>query len=157
MELRFPALAQSKTAETDLDASERAAQDLFARADANGDGTVSYSEFSNAVQTSVEKQIEHRFKQLDRNGDGRCTRTEVNKMDARRFARFDLNRDGAFTRGELARVIGRQLSARLMRLRVVLDRDGDQSLSVAELTRRTKPATTASTADNGATRTAGQF
>ena len=123
-------------AETDSDTSERAAKELFARADADRDGSVSYGEFSQAVRQSVDKQVAQRFRQLDRNNDGRCTRNEVNKMDARRFARFDLNRDGAFTRAELARVIERTLSSRLLRLFARLDRNEDRSVDVAELAPR---------------------
>src|SRR5262245_21769917 len=140
------ALTSSAFAESpdEADAESSAAQALLQRADQDGDGRVSYREFSKLVRESVDKQVAKRFRQLDRNGDGRCTRAEVNKMDATRFARFDLNHDGAFTQAELTRVIERQLSPRLVQLHNALDRDGDGSLSVAELTRSSKATITAS-------------
>jgi len=114
---------------------------LFATADRDGDGSVSFGEFSAVANESIARQLKKRFQQLDLNHDGRCTRAEVNLMSAARFARFDLNRDGAFTAAELTKVIQPQLGARLADLRMKLDRDHDGRFSVAELTPPSKQAT----------------
>ena len=89
---------------------------LFAAADRNADGSVSFAEFATLARESVVHRIAARFRQLDRNRDGRCTRAEVNKMPADRFARFDLDRDGAFTAAELTTLMLQRLDVRLARL-----------------------------------------
>jgi Ca2+-binding EF-hand superfamily protein len=99
---------------------------------------VSYGELTALVRGSVARRIKARFGQVDRNGDGRCTRSEVNKMSAERFARFDLNRDGHFTAAELATVITRQVADRLQRVYARLDADHNGAFTVAELTLPTK-------------------
>src|SRR6185503_12402260 len=67
---------------------------VWAAADRDGDGAVSFGEFATIVNDSIARRVATRFRQLDRNKDGRCTRAEVNKMTAERFARFDANHDG---------------------------------------------------------------
>jgi Ca2+-binding EF-hand superfamily protein len=107
---------------------------VWAAADRDGDGSVSFGEFADVVNASIARRVETRFKQLDRNHDGRCSRAEVNKMIGGRFARFDLNRDGAFTAAELARVMQAELAGRMQALYVRLDQDKNGTFSVAELT-----------------------
>jgi|RhiMethySRZTD1v2_1073278.scaffolds.fasta_scaffold06878_15 Ca2+-binding EF-hand superfamily protein len=109
-------------------------KDLFGRADLDRDGSVSFGEFATIAGGSLERRILKRFHQLDRNHDGRCTRSEVNKMSAARFERFDLNHDGAFTQKELAVVMTRELTARLEQVYARLDVDRDGRFSLAELT-----------------------
>ena len=107
---------------------------VWAAADRDGDGAVSFGEFATIVNDSIARRVATRFRQLDRNKDGRCTRAEVNKMTAERFARFDANHDGVFTAAELASVMREQLTGRLQDLYVRLDVDKNGSFSVAELT-----------------------
>jgi Ca2+-binding EF-hand superfamily protein len=106
---------------------------LFAAADDNGDGSVTYRELAAVVRNSIARRIKARFHQLDRNRDGRCTRSEVNKMTAARFARFDLNHDGAFTVAELAHVMTHEVTVRLQQVYARLDGDQNGRLSMAEL------------------------
>jgi Ca2+-binding EF-hand superfamily protein len=107
---------------------------LFAAADRDRNGSVSYGEFGAVVRESIARRVAARFRQLDRNHDGRCTRSEVNKMSAARFARFDSNRDGFFTIAELSRVMTQELTGRLDQVYARLDRNRDGRFSVAELT-----------------------
>lgn len=144
-----PCFAQSKPK---ADAAS-AARALHARADKNSDGSVTYAELSLLVHDSVARQIQKRFKQLDRNRDGRCTRAEVNKMDPARFARFDLDRDGAFTRAELAQVMRAQVTERLRRVYVALDLDRDGRITLAEVEPAPKPVVVVATG----TRTTGDL
>ena len=108
-----------------------APQTLFAVADVDRDGSVSFSELALVVNGSIVRRLEKRFHQLDLNHDGRCTLTEVNKMSAARFARFDLDGNGFFTLSELTTAMKRAVTARLEQLRVSLDRDQDGRFSVA--------------------------
>jgi hypothetical protein len=107
---------------------------VWAAADRDGDGTVSFGEFANVVNDSIARRVATRFRQLDRNKDGRCTRAEVNRMGVERFARFDTNNDGLFTSAELAAVMREQVASRVQELYVRLDTDKNGSFSVAELT-----------------------
>jgi Ca2+-binding EF-hand superfamily protein len=107
---------------------------VWAAADRDGDGTVSFGEFANVVNESIARRVATRFRQLDRNKDGLCTRAEVNKMGVERFARFDTNNDGLFTAAELAAVMREQVASRVQQLYVQLDTDKNGSFSVAELT-----------------------
>jgi hypothetical protein len=143
--------AQSKstqstgTATKDLEAVVPNSNALWGAADRDGDGAVSFGEFATVVNESIARRVATRFRQLDRNKDGRCTRAEVNKMTAERFARFDSNHDGVFTPAELASVIREQVAGRLQDLYVRLDLDKNGSFSVAELTPPARtPATNAS-------------
>ncbi len=109
-------------------------KDLFGYADVNRDGSVSFGEFATVARGSLERRILKRFHQLDRDHDGRCTRSEVNKMSQARFERFDLDHDGAFTQKELAVVMTVELTARLEQTYARLDVDHDGRFSLAELT-----------------------
>ena len=127
-----PCFAQSKAVS--------ATRALHSHADQNSDGDITYAELAHYVHASVTRQVAKRFKQLDRNGDGRCTRAEVNKMDAARFARFDLDGDGAFTAAELAQVLRPQVTERLGRVYIALDLNRDGRITLAELTPQEKKA-----------------
>jgi hypothetical protein len=107
---------------------------VWTAADRDADGAVSFGEFATVVNDSITRRVQKRFRQLDRNGDGRCTRAEVNMMAVERFARLDTNHDGVFTVHELAGVMRDQVAARLQDLYVRLDLDKNGSFSVAELT-----------------------
>jgi Ca2+-binding EF-hand superfamily protein len=123
-----------------LDSSSSIApRTLFAIADTNRDGSVSFGELATVVNSSIARRLEKRFRQLDLNHDGRCTLAEVNKMSAARFARFDLDGNGHFTLGELTTAMKRAVSTRLNELRVILDRNRDGRFSLAELV-TTKPS-----------------
>jgi Ca2+-binding EF-hand superfamily protein len=114
--------------------SKPAPRSLFAYADSDKDGAVSFSEFAAVTRASIERRIAKRFRQLDKNHDGVCTRAEVNRMSPARFLRFDLDRDGRFTQSELAVVMKRELGGRLELAYARLDVDRDGRFSVAELT-----------------------
>jgi hypothetical protein len=119
---------------------------VWTAADRDGDGAVSFGEFASVVNDSIARRVTTRFRQLDRNKDGICTRAEVNKMGVERFARFDTNNDGVFTASELAAVMREQVASRLQDLYVRLDLDRNGSFSVAELT---PPARTPNKASAG--------
>src|SRR5262249_47048305 len=99
---------------------------LFAAADRNRDGTVSYDELASIARESIVRRVTTRVHHLDRNHDGRVTKDEVNKMSAARFARFDLDHDAAFTVAELGVVMTRELDGQLPQIYARLDvnRDG---------------------------------
>jgi Ca2+-binding EF-hand superfamily protein len=114
---------------------------LVASADTDADGEVSDAELTTLVREHVEKQLHARFSRLDRNRDGRVTRSEVPSMASARFARFDVNGDGAFTARELGLVLQAQAveSCRSLIVRLDTDRDGKLSVSdVESATRLTK-------------------
>lgn len=111
-----------------------APRSLFAYADRDKDGSVSFGEFATVAHESLARRIANRFHQLDKNHDGGCTRAEVNKMSLARFLRFDLDRDGRFTQSELAVVMKREFAGRLEQTYARLDIDRDGRFSVAELT-----------------------
>jgi Ca2+-binding EF-hand superfamily protein len=137
--------AQSKRVEAlggvrPKDGGEPRPGSLFSYADRDADGSVSFGEFAGVVHESIARRVAKRFRQLDRNHDGRCTRAEVNKMIQARFLRFDLNRDGYFTASELAVVMKRELAAHLEQTYARLDVNRDGRFSLAELTPARKPA-----------------
>ena len=136
----------SSSAKKELDLAAPVSNAVWTAADRDGDGSVSFGEFANVVNESIGRRVATRFRQLDRNQDGRCTRAEVNKMGVERFARFDLDNDGLFTAAELAGVMREQVAGRLQQLYVRLDLDRNGSFSVAELTppARTPASKTAS-------------
>jgi hypothetical protein len=114
--------------------SDRIYEELVAAADANGDGNVSNAELAALVIRHVHKQVAERFQRLDRNGDGRVTRSEVPTMLAARFERFDANGDGAFTVTELTATMREQAVERCRAVFARLDVDEDDALSVADAT-----------------------
>jgi Ca2+-binding EF-hand superfamily protein len=103
--------------------------ELVAAADADGDERVSATELESLVHRQVQKQIEARFRRLDRNRDGRVVRDEVPSMLSARFARLDADRDGSFTMAELASVMHGQAAERCRTAfaRLDVDRDGELS------------------------------
>ncbi len=119
--------------------STAAANSVWAAADRDRDGNVSFGEFATVVKDSIARRVQKRFNQLDRNHDGRCTRAEVNMMPVERFVRFDLDHDGSFTAHELATVMQSELAGRLKELYVRLDLDKNGTFSVAELTPAPQP------------------
>ena len=107
---------------------------LFAAADANHDGVVTYAEFANVARSGIARRVVVRFHELDRNHDGRISRSEVNLMSAERFARFDLDHDGFFTVRELSTAMTHELDAQLPQVYARLDVNHDGRFTVAELT-----------------------
>jgi hypothetical protein len=105
---------------------------LVAAADANGDGRVSAAELEAFVVRYVKKQVDARFRRLDRNADGRVARAEVPNMVAARFARFDANGDGAFTATELSERMVQEASERCRVVFERLDVDADGEVAVAD-------------------------
>jgi hypothetical protein len=106
--------------------------ELVAAADANGDARVSGAELQAFVVRYVKKQVDARFRRLDRNADGHIERSEVPSMVAARFARFDANGDGSFTATELSEVMLREASERCQVVFERLDVDADGALAVAD-------------------------
>jgi hypothetical protein len=119
------------------DRQDAAYTELVAAADADGNEQVNADELLSVVRTYVRKQVEARFRRLDRNRDGRVTRREVPSMHASRFARFDANADGAFTVVELERAMQHQAATRCRAVfaRLDVDRDGELSALDAESAR----------------------
>jgi hypothetical protein len=76
------------------------------RADTNGDGRLSASEWAAARPDKAGKAPKQdpsrKFGRLDRNRDGYLDRSEIGAFVARRFARLDANGDGVLTRSERA-------------------------------------------------------
>ena len=105
---------------------------LIAAADSNGDGRVSAAELEAFVVRHVKKQVDARFRRLDRNADGRVARAEVPNMVAARFARFDANGDGAFTATELSERMVQEASERCRVVFARLDADADGEVAVAD-------------------------
>jgi Ca2+-binding EF-hand superfamily protein len=124
----LPAPADASTTEPDS-----ASVQLLTAADENADGKVTLGELGAFIERRIGKRVGARHAQLDRNHDGRVTRSEVPKMLAARFARFDLNRDGSFTSTELLHVMTGEVKQRLQTLFARLDLDGDTRVSLAEL------------------------
>jgi hypothetical protein len=131
---RSKTMQPSSSARKELEAAPPVSNVVWAAADRDGDGSVSFGEFANVAHESIARRVATRFRQLDRNRDGRCSRAEVNMMGVERFGRFDLDNDGFFTAAELAGVMRAQLAGRLEQLYVRLDLDRNGSFSVAELT-----------------------
>jgi Ca2+-binding EF-hand superfamily protein len=115
---------------------------LVAAADANGDGRVSAAELEAFVVRYVKKQVDARFRRLDRNADGRVARAEVPNMVAARFARFDANGDGAFTATELSERMVQEASerCRVVFERLDVDADGEVALADASAARPVRVA-----------------
>jgi hypothetical protein len=115
---------------------------LVAAADANGDGRVSAAELEAFVVRYVKKQVDARFRRLDRNADGRVARAEVPNMVAARFARFDANGDGAFTATELSERMVQEASerCRIVFERLDVDADGEVALADASAARPVRVA-----------------
>jgi hypothetical protein len=114
--------------------------ELVALADADGDERVSAAELDSLVHRQVQKQVEARFRRLDRNRDGRVAHDEVPSMVSARFARLDADRDGSFTLAELARVMHQRAAERCRTVfaRLDVDRDGELSALDAESARPTR-------------------
>lgn len=106
---------------------------LLHAADANGDAQVSTAELEALVQRHIQEQVQQRFSRLDRNADGRVTRSEVPSMKAARFARFDVDGDAFFTVIELAQVMEAIARRRCEMVVARLDADGDGALTARDL------------------------
>ncbi|MGB0412067.1 MAG: EF-hand domain-containing protein [Pikeienuella sp.] len=82
----------------------------FAAADANGDGSLTADELSNAAAKRAERRIAGMLKRLDANGDGAIDAAEFaakrgegkhhGRHGAKMFKRFDTDGDGRVTRAE---------------------------------------------------------
>ena len=101
-------------------------------ADSDGDERVTGTELQKFVLLHVRKQVESRFRRLDRNRDGQITPAEVPTMDRQRFVRFDLNRDDRLTSSELESVVRRQALSRCHEVFARLDLDRDGVISATE-------------------------
>jgi Ca2+-binding EF-hand superfamily protein len=109
---------------------------LLDAADANGDAQVSTAELESLVQRHIQEQVQQRFRRLDRNADGRVSRSEVPSMKAARFARFDLDGNAFFTVAELAQVMEVTARRRCELVVARLDADGDGALTARDLDSR---------------------
>lgn len=72
---------------------------VFARLDANRDGSVTAAEFSNIAKARRDEMLERGFKRMDRDSDGVLSRTEFPPMRTRLQA-LDTNHDGKVSRDE---------------------------------------------------------
>jgi hypothetical protein len=124
--------APSQEAAEVADREDAAYTELVAAADADGDQQVNSGELLSVVRRYVRKQVEVRFRRLDRNHDGRVTRSEVPSMDAARFARLDADANGAFTVVELERTMQHQAATRCRAVFARLDVDRDGALSALD-------------------------
>jgi hypothetical protein len=130
----------SRGADEFVDRADAAYTELVAAADADGNEQVNAGELLAVVRRYVRKQVEVRFRRLDRNHDGRVTRSEVPRMDAARFTRLDADANGAFTVVELERTMQHQAATRCRAVfaRLDVDRDGELSALDAETARSTR-------------------
>ncbi len=76
------------------------------------------------------------FQRMDRDRDGRVSKTEFIQIRSRAFGRIDRNRDGVLDRAEIKTMMNRVMARRTMRLFDRLDTNRDGKLSRAELPRR---------------------
>lgn len=84
-----------------VDLSEFTNIDRLKQADTNGDGTLSKDEIdAMAMKQLVERQARRITNRLDANGDGVVTIAEVEKQKAKRFALLDRNDDGKLEKSE---------------------------------------------------------
>lgn len=74
----------------------------FATLDKNGDGHLSMEDLGRlaARRESARERIQHALGQADTNSDGRVSAAEYNAATPALFARLDANRDGRLTAGE---------------------------------------------------------
>ncbi|MGH6859662.1 MAG: EF-hand domain-containing protein [Phyllobacterium sp.] len=87
-----------------VDLSEFTNTDRLKEADKNGDGTLSQEEIeAMAMKRVVERQARRMTKRLDVDGDGTVTIAEIEKQKAKRFAVMDRNDDGKIERSEMRR------------------------------------------------------
>src|SRR6478736_526514 len=73
---------------------------LFARLDANHDGSISKGENLGPVAPGKGPSKDEHFARMDKNGDGKIARSET-KMPSDHFERVDSNKDGHLTKAEL--------------------------------------------------------
>lgn len=106
---------------------------LLKAADSDRDDHVSVVELEALVQRHVQQQVQQRFSRLDRDRDGRVTKSEVPTMSAARFTRFDLDSDESFTVGELAQVMEVTAQRRCQTVVAQLDLDKDGALTARDL------------------------
>jgi Ca2+-binding EF-hand superfamily protein len=70
--------------------------------DASGGGsTVTLEQFIQAHMKEFREREEHRFKELDKNGDGKLTQAEFEGHHADMFDHMDRNKDGVITKDEI--------------------------------------------------------
>lgn len=85
-----------------VDLSEFSNMDRLKEADKNGDGTLSQDEIeAMAMKRVVERQAQRMTKRLDVDGDGIVTIAEVEKQKGKRFALMDRNDDGKLEKSEM--------------------------------------------------------
>jgi len=93
---------------------------LFARMDANGDGTIETSELRAWIRAMPARIRDARFKSLDANGDGKITADEFVARRKAMFDRIDGNGDGAVDKAEYDKAFETfrsRMRARMMRYR----------------------------------------
>lgn len=80
----------------------------FARMDVNGDGAVTLEEMTEAARKRSAERVAKMFERADRNGDGVIQRTEFEDRGARRFEMLDADGDGSVTLEEIQARKGRR-------------------------------------------------
>lgn len=100
--LAGPAFAAADSGISLVDFQSVARQRMM-RADADGDGKLSSSEWERAAEARATKRNPGRvFGLLDRNRDGVLDAGEIDRLTARRFSKLDANSDGTLTPDERA-------------------------------------------------------
>lgn len=82
------------------DRGARRAQ-MFARLDANGDGTITMADIDTRSATGVAYAQKKRLHVLDKDRDGKISREEFSARSKQRFADLDLDSDGKITASDL--------------------------------------------------------
>lgn len=115
-----------KVTKSEYDAARGA---LFAKMDANGDGTIETSELRAWIRALPSRVRDARFKKLDGNGDGRISADEYLARRKAAFDRIDENKDGNIDKAEFDKAFEgfrNRMRARMMRHREARRMRGDR-------------------------------
>ncbi len=74
--------------------------EMFAKIDADNSGTITKEEFLTYLRKNAVGNMEERFKQMDKNGNGVIDKDEF-KGPAEMFAKIDADNSGTITKEEL--------------------------------------------------------
>lgn len=111
----------------------RDAKRLMGALDIDRDGVVSRTELWIGVRSHISQRCKVRFGEMDRDADGRVTRSEAPGLSAARFARYDADGNGVLTLAELDAHMVRCAWSRLPVLMARIDTDGNGSCCKDEL------------------------
>jgi Ca2+-binding EF-hand superfamily protein len=77
------------------------AYDILRKLDKNNNGKIDPDELKAAREQIVKDRVDHLFKQLDANKDGKISREEARGMVRQNFDEIDRNKDGFITKQEM--------------------------------------------------------